>query len=87
MWLKLGTKLRFGTWGYIGRGSGLPGEVRVISPIGIVGITIWSIGLLWLVLSYSIAHSDIKSFTVGAIGYCSSGWVVDWKLVQGLDCA
>ena len=28
-----------------GRGIGFPGEVRVIPPIGIVGISIWSIGL------------------------------------------
>ena len=54
MWLRGETKLWFGTCGYIGRGSGFPGEVRVIPSIGIVGITIWSIGLLWLVLSYSI---------------------------------
>ena len=48
------TKLRFGTWGYISRGVGSPCKVRVILPIGIVGITIWSIGLLGLVLSYSV---------------------------------
>ena len=40
--------------GYIGRGIGFPGEVRVIPPIGIVGITIWSIRFWWLVLTYSI---------------------------------
>ena len=39
MWLRLGTKLWFGTWGHIDRGSGFPGEVRVIPPIGSVGIT------------------------------------------------
>ena len=36
------------------QGDWVPGEVRVIPPIGIVGISIWSIGLLWLVLTYSI---------------------------------
>ena len=32
------------------------------------------------------AHSDIKSFTAGAIGHGSTGCTGDWKLVQGLDC-
>ena len=41
-------------WGYISRGVGSPCKVRVIPPIGIVGISIWSIGLLWLELSYSV---------------------------------
>ena len=36
------------------QGSGFPGEVRVIPLIGIVGITIWGIGLWWLVLTYGI---------------------------------
>ena len=31
-----------------------PCKVRVIPLIGIVGISIWSIGLLWLELSYSV---------------------------------
>ena len=31
-----------------------PFKVRVIPLVGIVGITIWSIGLLWLELSYSV---------------------------------
>ena len=38
--VEIETKLWFGTWGYKGRGSGFLGEVRVIPPIGIVGITI-----------------------------------------------
>ena len=54
LWLRGGTKLWFGTWGHIGRGIGFPGEVRVIPPIGIVGITIWSIRLWWFILTYSI---------------------------------
>ena len=49
-----GTKLWFGTWGYIGRGIRFPGEVRVIPPIGIVGITILGIRLWRLILSDSI---------------------------------
>ena len=40
--------------GHIGRGIGFPGEDRVIPPIGIVGITIWSIRLWWLVWTYGI---------------------------------
>ena len=52
--VEIGNQTVVGTWGHIGRGVGFPGEVRVIPPIGIVGITIWSIGLLWLVLTYSI---------------------------------
>ena len=36
------------------RGIGFPGEVRVIPPIGIVGITIRGIRLWWLVLTYDI---------------------------------
>ena len=36
------------------QGVGFPGEVRVIPPIGIVGITIWDIRLWWFVLTYSI---------------------------------
>ena len=40
--------------GHICRGIGFSGEVRVIPPVGIVGITIWSIRLWWLVLTYSI---------------------------------
>ena len=44
----------FGTWGHIGRGVGFLGEVRVIPSIGIVGISIWSIRLWWLVLTYNI---------------------------------
>ena len=36
---------------YISRGVGSPCKVRVIPLIGIVGIAIWSIGLLGLVLS------------------------------------
>ena len=43
----------FGTREHIGRRIGFPGEVRVILPIGIIGITIWGIGL-WLVLTYII---------------------------------
>ena len=36
------------------QGFGFPGEVRVIPPIGIVGITIRGIKLWWLVLTYDI---------------------------------
>ena len=36
------------------QGIGFPGEVRVIPPIGIVGITIWSIGLWRFILTYNI---------------------------------
>ena len=41
------------TRGHIGRGIRFPGEVRVILPVAIVGITVWSIRL-WLVLTYGI---------------------------------
>ena len=44
----------FGSRGHIGRGIGFPGEVRVIPPIGIIGISIWSIGLWRLILTYNI---------------------------------
>ena len=47
-------KVWFGTWGHISRGIGYPGEVRMILPIGIVSISIWSIRLWWLVLTYGI---------------------------------
>ena len=39
--------------GHISRGIRFPGEVRVILPIGIICVTIWSIGL-WLVLAHGI---------------------------------
>ena len=39
--------------GHIGRRIGFQGEVRVIPPIGIVGITVWGIRLC-LVLTYGI---------------------------------
>ena len=40
--------------GHIDRRIGFPGEIRVIPPIRIVGITIRGIGLWWLVLTYGI---------------------------------
>ena len=46
--------MRFGPWRYISRVVRSPCKVRVIPPIGIVGIPVWSIGLLWLALSYSV---------------------------------
>ena len=51
--VEMRNQLWFGTREHIGRRIGFPGEVRVIPPIGIVGITIWGIGL-WLVLTYNI---------------------------------
>ena len=51
--VEMRNQLLFGTRGHIGRRIGFPGEVRVIFSIGIVGITIWGIGL-WLVLTYNI---------------------------------
>ena len=77
----------FGTWGHIGRGSGFPGEVRVIPPIGIVGISNGALGGGGLYCPTVFTHSDIKSFIEGVIGHCSAGCIRDWKLVQGLDCA
>ena len=35
------------------QGIGFPGKIGMILPIGIVCITVWSIGL-WLVLTYDI---------------------------------
>ena len=52
--VEIGNKTMVWHLGYIGMGIGFPGEVRVIPPIGIVGITIWSIRLWRLILTYNI---------------------------------
>ena len=45
----------FGTRGHIGRGITFLGEVGVIFPIGIVGITVWGIRL-WLFIDLRHWH-------------------------------
>ena len=50
-----------------------------VLPYGALGC-----GLYW---PTTLACSDIKSLTEGAIGQCSSGWTVDWQLMHGLACA